>query len=186
MSEIINQSMQKIAKGTGIVIICTIIGMLLCFIGRVILIGFTTHSKYGIYFLALFMISIFVTISSLGLQEGSTRYIAYFRGKKEEGKVRGIISSSIKIAIIASISLAVISFFASDFVSTSIFHTLELSTPLKIFSVAIPFTVLISVFIAIFRGFDRVDAKVYFSDILRPGLYLIFLISLFNFRKEHE
>ena len=181
MSEIVNQSLQKIAKGTGIIFIGTIIGMLLGFIGRIILVRFTTQTEYGIYTLALVIISIFATISTLGLQEGSTRYIAYFRGKKEEGKVRGVISSSIKIASIASISLAVISFFISDFISINIFHTSELSTPLKIFSIAIPFTVLITVFIAIFRGFDRVDAQVYFNNILRPALYLLLLIAVILF-----
>jgi O-antigen/teichoic acid export membrane protein len=165
MSEIVNQSLQKIAKGTGIVFTGTIIGMLLGFVGRVIIVRYTTQTEYGIYSLALVIISIFVTISTLGLQEGSTRYIAYFRGKKEEGKVKGVISSSIKIAIIASISLAAISFFISDFISISIFHTPALSTPLKIFTIAIPFTVLINVLISIFRGFDRVDARLYFRDI---------------------
>ena len=181
MSEIVNQSLQKIAKGTGIIFIGTIIGMLLGFVGRVIIVRYITQTEYGIYSLAFVIISIFVTISTLGLSEGSTRYIAYFRGKKEEGKVKGIITSSIKIAFIASISLAAISFFISDFISTSVFHTPALSTPLKIFSIAIPFTVLINVFIAIFRGFDRVDAKVYFQDILRPVLYLLFLIAVVLF-----
>ena len=181
MSEIVNQSLQKIAKGTGIIFIGTIIGMLLGFVNRVIIVRYITQTEYGIYCLALVIISIFVTISMLGLSEGSTRYIAYFRGKKEEGKVRGVISSSIKIAIIASISLATISFFISDFISVGIFHTHELSSPLKILSIAIPFTVLINVFIAIFRGFDRVDAKVYFQDIFRPALYLLFLIVVVLF-----
>ena len=161
MSETVNQSLQKIAKGTGIIFTGTIIGMFLGFIGRIILVRYITQTEYGIYCLALVIISIFVTISTLGLSEGSTRYIAYFRGKNEEGKVKGVISSSIKIAIIASISLATISFFVSDFISISIFHTPALSTPLKIFSIAIPFTVLINVFIAIFRGFDRVEPNVY-------------------------
>ena len=164
MSEIVNQSLQKIAKGTGIIFIGTIIDLLLDFIGRVILVRYITQTEYGIYCLALVVISIFATISTLGLQEGSTRYIAYFRGTKEEGKVRGVISSSIKIAIIASISIAAISFFISDFISVNIFHTLELSTPLKIFSIAIPFTVLINVFISIFRVFNMTDAKIHFQD----------------------
>ena len=106
-----NQSLQKIAKGTGIIFIGTIIGMLLGFVSRVILVRYITQTEYGIYCLALTVISIFVTISALGLGEGSTRDIAYFRGKNEEGKIKGVISSSIKIAIIASISLAAISFF---------------------------------------------------------------------------
>ena len=181
MSEIVNQSLQKIAKGTGIVFVGTIIGMLLGFVGRIILVRFTTQDEYGIYCLALVIISIFATISTLGLATGVPRYIAYFRGKNEEGKVRGIISSSIKIAIIASVSLAAISFFVSDIISTSIFHISALSTPIKLFSIAIPFTVLINVFISIFRGFDRVDAKVYFQDIFRPVLYLLFLIAVVLF-----
>ena len=56
MSEIVNQSLQKIAKGTGIIFIGTIRHLLLS----------TCYNK------------IFVTISILGLNEGSTRYIAYF------------------------------------------------------------------------------------------------------------
>ncbi|MGB2840866.1 MAG: oligosaccharide flippase family protein [Halobacteriota archaeon] len=78
MSEIVNQSLQKIAKGTGIVFTGTIIGLLLGFIGRIILVRYTTQTEYGIYCLALVIISIFATISTLGLKEGSTRYIAYF------------------------------------------------------------------------------------------------------------
>jgi c-di-AMP phosphodiesterase-like protein len=62
----------------------TIIGMLLVFIGRVILLRFITQTEYEIYSLALVVVSIFATIFTLELQEGSTRYIAYFRGRNEE------------------------------------------------------------------------------------------------------
>ncbi len=95
MSEIVNQSLQKIARGTGIIFIGTIIGMLLGFIGRIILIRFTTQTDYGIYCLALVVISIFVTISTLGLSEGSTRHIAYFRRKKHR-----FLSAEIKLILV--------------------------------------------------------------------------------------
>lgn len=177
MSEIINQSLQKIAKGTGIIFIGTIIGMLLGFVSRVIIVRYITQSEYGIYSLALVLTSIFVTISRLGLSEGSTRYIAYFRGKKEEGKVKSVISSSIKIALITSIVLSLILYLSSDVISTSIFHSSELSTPLKIFSAAIPFTVLIGILISLFRGFDIVEPNVYFQNILRSVIFILFLIG---------
>ena len=61
MSEIVNQSLQKITKGTGIVFTGTIIGLLLGFIGRVIIVRYTTQTEYGIYSLALVLMSIFVT-----------------------------------------------------------------------------------------------------------------------------
>ena len=97
MSEIVNQRLQKIAKGTGIVFTGTIIGMLLGFVGRVIIVRYTTQSEYGIYSLALVLLNIFAMISTLGLQSGVTRQIAYFRGKKDSEKVSGIVISSIQI-----------------------------------------------------------------------------------------
>jgi O-antigen/teichoic acid export membrane protein len=177
MSEIVNQSLQKIAKGTGIVFIGTIIGMLLGFVSRIIIVRYITQTEYGIYSLALVLMSIFVTISMLGLQQGSTRYIAYFRGKSEERKVRDVISSSLKIALISSIIFSLILFLSSDIISTNIFHSSELSTPLKILSVAIPFTVLIGIFTSLFRGFDRVEPNVYFQNILRSILFILFLVG---------
>ena len=39
MSEVVNQSLQKIAKGTGIIFIGTIIGKLLGFVGRATLVS---------------------------------------------------------------------------------------------------------------------------------------------------
>jgi len=180
MSEVVNQSLQKIAKGTGIIFVGTIIGMLLGFVSRIIIVRYITQSEYGIFSLALVLMSIFVTISSLGLQEGATRYIAYFRGKNEEDKVRSVISSSIKIALIASIISSLILFLSADIISTNIFHISELSTPLKIFSVAIPFTVLMGIFTSIFRGFDRVEPNVYFQNIMRNVVFILFLIGIMS------
>ena len=172
MSEIVNQSLQKIAKGTGIVFVGTIIGMLLGFVGRVIIVRYTTQTEYGIYALALVLMSIFAMISTLGLGGGVTRQIAYFRGKKDSEKVSGIVKSSIQIAFVASILFSFFLFFLSDIISVKVFHSPELSTPLKIFAIAIPFSVLIVIFTSIFRGFDRVEPNVYFQNILRNVLLL--------------
>ena len=172
MSKIVNQSLQKIAKGTGIIFTGTIIGMLLGFVSRVIIVRYTTQSEYGIFSLALVLMSIFAMISTLGLQSGIPRQIAFFRGKKDSEKVSGIVISSIQIALVASIFFSFFFFFVSDTISVKAFHSPELSTPLKIFAVAIPFSVLIVIFTSIFQGFDRVEPNVYFQNILRNVLLL--------------
>jgi O-antigen/teichoic acid export membrane protein len=177
MSEIINQSLLKITKGAGIVFIGTVVGMCLTLAGRVILARTLTQSEYGIYSLAFVILSVVVVISTLGLQEGATRQIAFYRGKKNEKKVKSVIFSSIELAIFASIFLSLILFFTSDFIS-AIFHIPDLSMPLKIFSAAIPFTVLVNIFVTIFRGFDLVKPRVYFQEILRNLLFVLFLITV--------
>ena len=175
MSEIVNQSLQKIAKGTGIVFIGTIIGMLLGFVSRIIIVRCITQSEYGIYSLALVLLSIFATISTLGLSDGTTRQIAFYRGKDDALKIKGVMLSSLQIALITGVLLSLVLFFTSNLISTNVFHSPELSSPLKIFSIALPFFVLINIFTSIFRGFDRAEPSVYFQNIFRSVIYILFL-----------
>jgi len=175
VSQTIDESLRKITKGAGIILIGTIIGMLFGFINRVIIIRYITQSEYGIYSLGLVLFSIFTTISFLGLHQGTPRYIAFYRGKKDEKKIKEVAYSSIKIALTSSIILALWLFLASNFVSTNFFHNEDLATPLRIFSIAIPFFVLINVLMFIFRGFDKAKPQVYFQNILQSVLFLLCL-----------
>ena len=110
MTEIVNQSLQRIAKATGIVFTGTMCGTLLGAIGNIILVRYVTQSEYGIYSLSLVIIGILCTISTLGLGEGSARYIAYFRAKNEENNVRGVISSSINCSYLRFVRIYCTSF----------------------------------------------------------------------------
>jgi O-antigen/teichoic acid export membrane protein len=177
---LVGGSRGSVAKGRAIIFIGTIIGMLLLFIGKVIIIRHITQSEYGILSLALVLLNIFVIVSAMGVQEGSTRYIAHFRAKGDRSKVKGVMFSSIQITLLSSVFLAILLFLPSDFIS-NFFHTSELSTPLKIFSICIPFATLTGTFLSLFRGFGRVDAKVYFSDILGNVLLLLSLAIVFLF-----
>ena len=178
VAEIVDASLKRIAKGTTIVFFGTVIGMGLTFLGRVMVVRCTTQSEYGIFSLALVLLNVFVVLSILGMQEGTTRQLAYYRGKDDNPRIKGVVLSSLQIGLIASILFSIILFFTSDIISTKIFHDEGLTTPLKIFSIATPFLVLIIVLTSIFRGFDRVDVKVYFYDILRNILFPLFLIAV--------
>lgn len=178
MSEIVNHSLHKVAKGTGIILLGTIAAMGFGFLGRILLARFFTQSEYGIYSLALVVLSIAVAISFFGLQEGTTRQIAYYRGKGDKPRVQGVITSSLQITLVASILLAVILLFTSGIISTKIFHEPGLATPLKIIAIALPFFVLTQVFAHIFRGFDEVKPSVYFQSILRSGLFPLLLLPI--------
>jgi len=152
--------------------------MLLGFIGRVMVVRYITQGEYGIFSLALVIISIFGLIATLGLPEGSARQIAFYRGKGDTLKVQDIVSSSIQFSLIASIVLSIVCFFASGFISTEVFHNSELSAPLRMFSFTLPFLTLTAISASVFRGFDRVDAQIYFQDILRSALYPLLLLGV--------
>lgn len=180
MSEIVDESLRKIAKGAVLVFMGTIVGMFLGMVGRIMVARYITQSEYGIYSLALVLFNVFVLISILGLQAGLPRQIAFYRGKGDESRVRGVVFSSLQIAVISGVFLSLVLFFTSDLISIKLFHSPELSTLLKVFCIAIPFLVLIYIFVAIFRGFDRAEPSVYFQQILRNALFPLILVAVIS------
>lgn len=178
MSDEVNQSLQKIAKGTGIVFIGTILGLFFQFVGRVLVARFFTQSEYGIFSLAFVVLNIAVIVSTLGLKEGATRQIAYYRGKSEFSNVQEVVFSSLKLTLIASLILTVLLFSSSDIISVRVFHESGLAPALRIISIAIPFLALIHVLTSVFRGFDEIKPRVYFENILRSSLFPLFLVPV--------
>ena len=174
MSGTLNESLKKAARGTAIAFAGMLIYMLLEFITRVVIARNTTQSDYGIFSIGIVLLYFFVIASCLGLTGGAARSIAYFRGKGENNKVKGVISSTVQLSVIASLFCFSLFFFSTDFL-TAIFH-LEQPYVLKIFALAVPFFVTIEILASIFLGFDRVHEKVYFRDMFMNILKVAFIV----------
>ena len=173
-----SSELMKLARATGTIYMSSIIVMLLGFISVILVVRFTTQSEYGTYSLATTIISIIVLLSSLGLGEGVTRYIAYFRGTEETNKIRDTIASSVQIALISGSVFLALSFLIAPIISDGIFQNPELLTPIRLLAISIPFSVLINIYIAIFRGFDKIVPSAYFS-VLKSMSLLILLMAYF-------
>lgn len=185
-TENVNNSLQKVAKGSIIVFFSTIVGLLCAFIGRVMLARFFTSSEYGIFSLGFTILSISMVLGGLGLSNGVTRQIAYYLGKNKTSSVKGIIFWSILLSIFSGLLIFVTLFLGSDIIATKIFDIPRLSYPLKIFSIAIPFYILITVLSSIFRGFKKVKEKAIFVDLLRNLLFPLFLLPVIYFSLSFE
>lgn len=179
MSEVVNQSLRKIAKGAFITFIGTAIGMLLALVARLLVARYVTQDEYGAFSLALVILNFIALISLLGMDSSATRQIAFYRGKGDEPKLKGVVVSSLLLSFVFSAILSIVLFLFADSLSIGVFHNSELSTPLKIICVAIPFFVLISILASIFRGFDRAEPNIYFQNILRNALFPFFCILVF-------
>ena len=173
-----NGSLVKVAKGTTVIFIGTIVGMLFAFMGRLLIARQWSASDYGVFSLAFAILNISVIISTLGLQRGTSRSIAYARGKNENEKIQGFVSASLWLALAGSLILCFILFLVSEAIAENIFHEPALTTSLRIFSIAIPFFTLLNVFTGIFLGFGLVQAKVYFKEILRNLLFPLLLLGV--------
>ncbi|WP_143767047.1 flippase [Methanocella conradii] len=175
MSKSLDSSLRQIAKGTTIIFSGVIASMALNFILRVALVRYTTQGDYGVYSLALTIISMLCIVSTLGLDEGASRYIAYFLGKSDSSGVKRVIFSALALALAASLICAAALFIFSDAIAL-FFHSRELSNALKIISLAIPSTVLIQILVSITRGFNVSIMKVLFNDVMKPLSFLALLL----------
>ncbi|MGI5992837.1 MAG: flippase [Methanosarcina sp.] len=165
----VNDSVNRIVAGSGVILVGTFIGMLLDIITKKVLTSHLSPADFGTYSLALTVISITGAVATLGLNEGVPRYIAFFRGRHEEQKLHELIVSAMLMGLIAGL--------LSILVSPSLFQSLagnsfdaqgKILSVVKILVFAVPFTILLNLTVAIYRGFDRTNVNMYFYNIIRP------------------
>ncbi len=174
-TNLVTQSLQKVARGAGIVFVGSIASIILAFVSRILIAKHYTEEEYGIFSLGYAILFISVMVGTLGLQEGTARQIAYYKGKEKNEVIWNIIFYSLLFGMVAGTFLFVFLFSFSNIISVKIFHLLRFSYYLQMFSVSIPFYVWLFIITAIFRGFGSVKEKVIFNDLLRNALFLIFL-----------
>lgn len=165
----VNESVNRIVGGSGVILAGTFLGMLLDILIKKVMTSHLSPADFGTYSLALTVISISGAVATLGLNEGVPRYIAFFRGRQEEQKVHELIISAILMGLLAGL-FAIL-------VSPSLFESLagegfdaqgKILSVIKILVFAIPFTILLNLTVAIYRGFDRTSVNMYFYNIIRP------------------
>ena len=176
--ETLDHSLKKVARGTGIAIIGITLGLLFNFIAKLIIARYGLEANYGMFSMALAILTVAMMLACLGLHLGATRYIAYFRAKDDTAKVRGAISVSLELTTVASLIISIVLFFSAEAIATNIFHNSQLAPFLRIFAIGTPFFALIYIIAAIFRGFDRVEPQVYFQYIMLNVLFIIFLVLI--------
>ena len=169
----LNEPLRKVAKGTAVAFFGMLVYTLFEFVSRVAIAKTTTQAEYGAFSVGIVLLNFFVIAACLGLQAGAPRCIAYFRGKGENAKVKGVIFSTLQFSVIASLLCFLLFFFSADFL-TSLLHLQE-SAVLKIFSLAVPFFVAIEILASVFMGFERVQEQVYFRDLLMNVLKVLFI-----------
>lgn len=170
--------LKSFLKGTSVVFIGLFLSNFLNYVTRILLGRYLGPESYGVLTLSLAIFGIFSTIAVLGLDSGITRYVAFFKGKKDEERVKGTITSSLKFALPLSFIFSAIIFLLSEYISISVFSEPRLIPMLHIFAISIPFNVLFILFTASLRGIQKANYKVYSSDIFYPLTKIIIVIAL--------
>jgi stage V sporulation protein B len=175
--DFLGESLRKIVKGAGFVLIGTLVGRAFGYGSRLI-IARLGAGDYGLVALGFAVMSIGVTLSMVGLQSGIVRYVSFYKGKEDKGRIKGTIISALKITLPLSLVLAFILFWYASWISIHVFHDANLTPILRIFAVGIPFSVLASNLLSATVGFQDMRYNVYAQYIFQEPLKLAAIVVL--------
>jgi O-antigen/teichoic acid export membrane protein len=181
MSEAVTSSLKTAAKGTAMVFVGMIASQALFFVTRLLIVRNLSKEELGVYSLSFAIVSIVSLLASMGLKEGSTRYISIFSGEGRKEDAAAIHRSSLKIGAIAGAGTCVVIFLLSGVLSRNIFYKPELTVPLMVISFFIPAYVMALIIASVLRGYGNIKPNVYFIDIGQPFFFLISLCLIFLF-----
>ncbi|ADT85065.1 flippase [Thermococcus barophilus] len=170
-----SQALHKIARGTGIIFAGTVISMFFGFLSRAIIAREFSKAEYGVFNLALTVLSIGLVIATLGFQNALPREVAFYR-EKEPGKVGRLISTAIAITAVSAVTTALLIFFLAGDISL-IFREERLVSALRVIVLALPFSALTAVIISASRGFGRVREQVYFQNMVYSTVFLVLVAA---------
>lgn len=156
-----NATLRTIAKGAGIFLIGLFASKILAYAYRIIIARTGSAEQYGLLSIGLAVFGFLVTISILGMNESVIRFVAFYKGKSDYGRAKGVIISALKITLPVSIICALLLFLFSDWVAVKFFHNSDLGILLKIIAFGLPFDVLRSIFFSSIRAFQKITYEVY-------------------------
>lgn len=174
MSEV-SQALQKIARGTGIVFAGTIISMFFGFLSRVIIARFFSRAEYGVFNLALTILSVALVIATIGFQNSLPREVVFYK-EKDSTKVGDLISTALLVVGLNSLIWMVVIILGAGNIG-KVFDEMRLVSALRIVALALPFSALTGIMISVSRGFERVREQVYFQSIVYPTVFLVLVLA---------
>jgi O-antigen/teichoic acid export membrane protein len=115
-----------------------------------------SQDDLGLFFLAMSVVSAGAILDNLGLSSAIARYIPYFEGKGETGKIRSLLKMSYSVATATSLLLLLILWVFSDFIA-SIFQNPPLGHTIRMLSAFLLLSNILNLNVAYLRG--RADIR---------------------------
>src|SRR3989344_2069920 len=153
-----------LVKGAGFVYFGMIFSKILTYLYRIVIARIGT-SEYGIFSLGLAIINMVMFIPLLGMDEGIVRYVSYYLGLKEDAKIKGTITTALKISGFLSLIVTTILFFSSEYIAINILREQSLNIILNVLTLSIPFYVISTIYLSVIKAYKRMDYWVFIKSI---------------------
>jgi O-antigen/teichoic acid export membrane protein len=174
----LENSLKSISKGAVFAGAGAVTAGILGYILKIVVARVWGVEEYGLFSLGLTVCSLASVIALFGLPIGVTRFIAFYRGRKEPAHVRETYTVGLKTGATLSLIVGGTIFFLSRPISTGIFHEEQLSIMVRVFALSIPAVVVLRIFQSVLHGFEAMRQSAIIKSVIREGLFLLFVVFL--------
>lgn len=137
-------------------------------------------ASYGIYILALSLLRFAQYLGTFGLNQGIVKFGAIFISDNKQEMVKGLLLFSFLFSLFVSLSLAVVIFLFSDYLSIQVFNEPGLIVILKMISWALPLLIFTHLSASFCQALKRFDLQQIIINIINPLVNLL-LVAVFFF-----
>ena len=168
--------LKQITKGAGIMFFSVFVLYIIEFLNKLVVSRYLGPADYGLIALGYAILNIGILFSLLGLNEGVSRYVPHFLEKKEPTKIKGTILAAIKVSLLISTIICSILIIFSKEIAVGIFHSEKFIPILIVFSLTIPFFVLIILFNSFVLSFKKPEYNLFGYTLGKHFINLILII----------
>ena len=167
----------KLASGSIIILLGSIILRLGGFIYRFILSRLLSTTGYGIVGLTLPFQNALITAASGGVPPAIAKYVAEYNAIDEEQMVHQIIVTSMKLMIFMAFIAATVMLIISEPVAIGMWNKPEVLMPLRLVALIVPFSVIVGALRGVFQGYYNM-LDLFYSKFLEQIFTLMFAVIL--------
>lgn len=175
MSDTIDSSLKRAAKGTTLILATIASSQLLWFFIKIFIVRNTSKVEFGLYSLVITIYSVLAAVIVLGVPSGISRFVSVHLGEDKKEEAHYISRAGVQMMFIMALASFVLLYGFSGIMARRIFYIPALSAPLKIVSFLAPFAVIGSVVGGVLLGYGIIRQRL-ISDVLFPFLYLILAV----------
>ena len=176
MEKLESYAIKKVAKGGVIIFAAIILSSLAFLFYRIIAARYLGPSDYGMLTLGIVILKITTIFGLLGIHMSIGKFINHYLAKKQYGRAKGLLISSFSVTISFSFLLLLLLYTFSGFMEQNVFRIEGISAVIKIFSFAIPFSVLTQLFYYYFFAFKKPGYVIISESIFEKLANLLFLL----------
>jgi len=164
---------RDLAKGGGIILLGSFAGLAMEYGMRVMVARNLGVSQYGLLAIGTSVLMIAGTFGLLGLQSGLSRFISFYRGRNETGKVKGTLTGGLMITVPVSILFGIVTFVSAEKLSVWFFNEPEMIPVIRILSAGVPLLSVFFFLLAVLRGFKNMGYFTAARDFSEKGSRLV-------------